>query len=96
MPAEPPLPKLTVTASIVNKLGLHARPAMCFVDLAGTFASSVSVRKDDTEVDGKSIMQMMMLAAGKGSSLDITVEGEDAETAAKKLKALVDGGFEEE
>ncbi|MDI1288934.1 MAG: HPr family phosphocarrier protein [bacterium] len=90
------MPRLTVTATIVNKLGLHARPAMCFVDLAGTFSSAVTVRKDDTEVDGKSIMEMMMLAAGKGSLLSITADGEDAEKATQKLKLLVDDGFEEE
>lgn len=69
---------------------------MCFVDLAGTFSSTVSVRKDDTEVDGKSIMEMMMLAAGKGSVLHITADGDDSEKAVQKLKELVDGGFEEE
>jgi len=90
------VPRVTVTATIVNKLGLHARPAMCFVDLAGTFGSAVTVRKDETEVDGKSIMEMMMLAAGKGSVLAITVDGDDAEKAAARLKELVDGGFEEE
>ncbi len=90
------MPKLTVTTVIINKLGLHARPAMCFVDLAGTFSSAITVRKDETTVDGKSIMEMMMLAASKGAVLEITVEGDDAEIAAKKLKSLVDGGFEEE
>jgi phosphocarrier protein HPr len=81
---------------IVNRLGLHARPAMTFVDLASTFTSEVKVRKADTEVDGKSIMQMMMLAASKGSELEITASGADAEKACTALKALVDGGFEEE
>ncbi len=81
---------------MVNKLGLHARPAMAFVDLAGTFASSVIVRRADIEVDGKSIMQMMMLAAGRGSELEIIADGADAEAAIQALKALVDGGFDEE
>ena len=80
----------------MNRLGLHARPAMVFVDLASTFASSVQVRKGDTEVDGKSIMQVMMLAAGQGSELEIMADGADAERAATELKALVDGGFDEE
>ena len=92
----PLLPRKTVTATVVNKLGLHARPAMAFVDLASTFASDVKVRRGDTEVDGKSIMQMMMLAASKGSQLEITVDGEDSELASDRLKALVDGGFDEE
>lgn len=85
-----------VRAIVVNKLGLHARPAMVFVDLASTFQSEIKVRKDDNEVDGKSIMMMMMLAAAKGSELVITAEGPDAEAASEALKKLVDGGFDEE
>ncbi len=85
-----------VSATIANKLGLHARPAMVFVDLACSFACDVKVAKGDTEVDGKSIMQMMMLAAGKGSVLTITTEGEDAEKAAGALKSLIDAGFDED
>ena len=54
------------------------------------------MRRADTEVDGKSIMQMMMLAASKGSTLEITADGEDADVACEKLRALVDGGFDEE
>jgi phosphocarrier protein len=61
-----------------------------------TFQASVSVRKGDTEVDGKSIMQMMMLAASKGSDLEITAEGADAAKACEALKKLVDSGFDEE
>lgn len=85
-----------ITVTIVNRLGLHARPAMTFVDLASTFPCTVKVRKGETEVDGKSIMQMMMLAASKGSRLDITAEGDQCEKACQALKALVDGGFDEE
>lgn len=86
----------TARATVVNGLGLHARPAMEFVDLAVTFSSEIRVRKEDVEVDGKSIMQMMMLAAGKGAELVITAEGVDADTAVKALKALVDSGFHED
>ena len=82
--------------TITNRLGLHARPAMTFVDLASTFACEVTVKKDDTEVDGKSIMQMMMLAAAQGSSLLIVCDGDDAHDAAAKLKGLVESGFDEE
>ncbi len=82
--------------TIVNRLGLHARPAMCFVDAAGEFVCKVTVKRGDQAVDGKSIMQMMMLAATKGTPLEIVCEGEDAEAAAAALKKLVDGGFEEE
>jgi phosphocarrier protein len=86
----------SVKATVVNRLGLHARPAMVFVDLATTFACDVQVRKGDTNVDGKSIMQVMMLAASQGSELEIVTSGPDAERAAGELKALVDGGFDEE
>ncbi|MBX3379901.1 MAG: HPr family phosphocarrier protein, partial [Phycisphaeraceae bacterium] len=71
--------KVELQVSIVNRLGLHARPAMTFVDLASLFSSEITVRKDDTEVDGKSIMQMMMLAAAQGSTLTIVANGDDAE-----------------
>jgi len=85
-----------VNATVVNRLGLHARPAMAFVDLAGTFAADIKVAKDDTEVDGKSIMMMMMLAAAQGAVLKITAEGADAADACAKLKGLVESGFDEE
>lgn len=88
--------RCTVIATIVNRLGLHARPAMTFVDVASAFSSEIKVRREDTEVDGKSIMQVMMLAASQGSSLEIVAEGEDAEKACEALKKLVDGGFDEE
>lgn len=90
------MPRVETTVTITNRLGLHARPAMTFVDLASTFACEVTVKKDDTEVDGKSIMQMMMLAAAQGSSLLIVCNGDDAEDAAAKLKSLVESGFDEE
>ncbi len=86
----------SITVTIINRLGLHARPAMAFVDLAATFKSSVLVRRDETEVDGKSIMQMMMLAATQGTPLEIVSEGEDAEAALGALCALVERGFDEE
>lgn len=86
----------SITVKIVNRLGLHARPAMTFVDVATTFASTIKVSKGDTEVDGKSIMLMMMLAAGEGSELIITAEGDDAEKALAALKALVESGFDDE
>ena len=88
--------RATVTVTIVNRLGLHARPAMCFVDLASTFQSNVTVRRGDQEVDGKSIMHMMMLAATKGTALEIVADGPDAEKACEALRQLVDGGFDEE
>lgn len=86
----------TINATIVNRLGLHARPAMAFVDAAGRYASTITVRKGGTTVDGKSIMQMMMLAATQGSTLEITAEGEDAEQACDGLARIVAEGFGEE
>lgn len=82
--------------TIVNRLGLHARPAMAFVDLAGTFVSSVQVSRGDQAVDGKSIMQMMMLAATQGTALSITADGPDADACLKALAKLVASGFDEE
>ena len=69
---------------------------MAFVDCASTFKSVVRVRKGDTEVDGKSIMQMMMLAATKGTTLEVTAEGDDAAEALKALDRLIAAGFDEE
>ncbi|MBX3408835.1 MAG: HPr family phosphocarrier protein [Phycisphaeraceae bacterium] len=86
----------SIIVTVVNRLGLHARPAMTFVDLASTFTSGIRVRKGDTEVDGKSIMQMMMLAASQGSDLHVTAEGDDAEEACKAIEKLVQDGFDEE
>lgn len=89
-----------ITATICNRLGLHARPAMAFVDLATGFESAVTVERTDhnpaERVDGKSIMQMMMLAATQGTELLIRAEGPDAPEACKRLKALVDSGFDED
>ncbi|HVZ94702.1 MAG TPA: HPr family phosphocarrier protein [Phycisphaerales bacterium] len=94
------MPTAKQKATIKNRLGMHARPAMVFVDLASTFSSSVTVCKivDDGTgpVDGKSIMQMMMLAATQGTELEISADGEDAAVAAEKLAALVNRGFDEE
>jgi phosphotransferase system HPr (HPr) family protein len=86
----------SASVRIVNRLGLHARPAMAFVDTASTFASAVRVRRGTQEVDGKSIMQMMMLAATRGVELEITAEGPDADAALAALSALVARGFDED
>ncbi len=82
--------------TIKNRLGLHARPAMSFVDAANSFGSEIRVCKGDQEVDAKSIMQMMMLAAGQGTELTVRAQGNDAEDALKALSELVDTGFDEE
>jgi phosphocarrier protein HPr len=75
---------------IKNADGLHMRPAMQFVDTASKFQSSITVSKDDTKVDGKSIMQMSMLAATYGTKLKIKTEGADANEAAEALRELVE------
>jgi phosphocarrier protein len=90
------MPRASVKVVIANRLGLHARPAMCFVDVAAPFSSSISVKRGDQSVDGKSIMQMMMLAATKGTELEIIAEGDDAEPACAALKKLVESGFDED
>ncbi len=92
------MPRQSVIVVIRNRLGLHARPAMSFVDMASGFKCEVTVRREDgTEIiDGKSIMQMMMLAATQGTSLEVVAEGEDAAEACAALKKLVESGFDEE
>ena len=81
---------------IPNKYGLHARPAAEFVKLAGRFRADVLVSKEDMEVNGKSIMGMMMLAAECGSTITIRAAGEDAQDAVADLVGLVERGFGEE
>jgi phosphocarrier protein HPr len=81
---------------IQNKYGLHARPAAEFVKRAHQFASDIWVRKEELEVNGKSIMGMMMLAAEHGSEIVIRATGADAEEAVDSLSTLVTGRFGEE
>jgi len=83
------------TVRIVNQYGLHARPAAEFVKRAGKFGANVWVRKDDVEVNGKSIMGVMMLAAEHGSEITIRASGEDADQAVQALVELVESGFGE-
>jgi phosphocarrier protein len=78
---------------IVNRLGMHARPAAEFVKLAGRFRADIRVEKEGLEVDGKSIMGVLMLAAEHGSELTIRAEGHDAGDALEALCELVNGGF---
>ena len=84
------------TVRIVNRLGLHARPAAHFVRLANRFASDIYVSRDSVEVNGKSIMGVMMLAAEKGANIEIRAEGEDAERAVEDLVSLIERGFDED
>ncbi len=85
-----------ILIQITNQEGLHMRPAMLFVDVAGRFASEITVSKDDTVVDAKSIMQMTMLAATCGSELKIRACGEDASEAVVALRELVEQNFQME
>lgn len=80
---------------IRNKLGLHARPAAMLVQTASKFKSKIKIHKDDQEVDGKSIMGIMTLAAASGSDLRIIVDGDDESDAMKALEQLVETGFGE-
>ena len=82
--------------TIVNKFGLHARPAAQLVKLANTFESEIWVEKDSEQVNGKSIMGLMMLAAGHGSIIAVSAEGVDEEAAIAAVEELVDSGFREE
>ncbi len=86
---------LTREFTITNKLGLHARPAAMFVKVSSAHQSEIWVEKDDEQVNGKSIMGLMMLAAGYGSKLTVTAEGVDAEQAMAQIEALIAGGFSE-
>lgn len=89
---------VTGRATILNRLGLHARPAMSFVQTAMGFQASVTVRRTDGDetVDGKSIMQMLLLAATAGTELEIACDGVDEGAAVAALVKLVDSGFDEE
>lgn len=82
--------------TIQNKLGIHARPAAQFVKAASRFTSEIRVEKDGEEVDGKSIMGLMMLAAGHGSVITVVAEGDDAENAMAAIADLIDRKFEED
>ena len=83
------------TFTVNNKLGIHARPAAQFVKIASRFDCEIRVEKDGEEIDGKSIMGLMMLAAGHGSQLKVTADGNDEEEALTALEGLVDRNFEE-
>ena len=81
---------------VSNKLGIHARPAAMFVRVANRFTCGILVEKDGEKVNGKSIMGLMMLAAGPGSKVILHVKGADAPAAIAELEALVKRKFDEE
>lgn len=84
------------TVEIVNERGLHARASAKFVKLAGSFDAEIQVARDGTSVDARSIMGLMMLAAGIGSSVEISAEGPEATAALDALCELVGNRFDEE
>jgi len=93
------MPKVSKDIVVLNKVGLHARPAMQFVDVANQFSSDIMVRKGGEEpcdADGKSVMQMIILAATQGTPLVIEADGEDAEKAVEALAQLFADKFGEE
>jgi phosphocarrier protein HPr len=94
--AASPSQKIEKEIPIVNRLGLHARPAAMFVRIASRYRAEVWVSKEDEEVNGKSIMGLMMLAAGQGSKLRIRCDGPDADKAMFELEELINARFHED
>jgi len=88
--------KIEKKVKVINKLGMHARPAALFVQTANQFESEIWVKKGKQRINGKSIMGLMMLAAGPGSQLTLIVEGSDANEAAEVLERLFANKFGEE
>lgn len=88
--------KVEKDIAVINRLGLHARPAAMFVRIASRYRCEVWVGKEGEEVNGKSIMGLMMLAAGQGSKLHLRCEGLDAEKALAELEELINARFHED
>ena len=91
-----PAQKIEKEVTILNRLGLHARPAAMFVRIASRHRAEIWVSKEGEEVNGKSIMGLMMLAAGQGSTLRIRCDGPDADKAMEELEDLIKAGFNED
>jgi phosphocarrier protein len=91
-----PAQKIEKELTVVNRLGLHARPAAMFVRIASRHRAEIWVAKEGEEVNGKSIMGLMMLAAGQGSKLRIRCDGPDADNAMEELEELIKAGFNED
>jgi phosphocarrier protein len=85
----------TIELTVSNKMGIHARPAAMIVRLANRFSADILVEKDGEQVNGKSIMGLMMLAAGSGSRLRLIATGSDADKLLEEMKALFERKFEE-
>lgn len=87
---------MTKDFRVYNKLGIHARPAAMFVKLANRFNCDIFVEKDGERVNGKSIMGLMMLAAGPGSTLTVHAQGQDASEALREIELLIKRKFDED
>lgn len=87
---------LTKELTILNSKGIHARPAALFVKTASRFACEILIEKDGETVNGKSIMGLMMLAAGPGSKLTVHANGADAQAALTEIEAILQRKFDEE
>jgi phosphotransferase system HPr (HPr) family protein len=87
---------LAQNIEIINKLGLHARAAAKFVNIASSFSSHVDIEKNGQRINGKSIMGVMMLAAGKGSLITLHIEGDDSTACANALSELINNRFDED
>ena len=87
--------KLERQTEVINRLGLHARASAKLVKSAGRYTSSIQIGTDSETVDGKSIMGLLMLAATQGTTMTITVEGEDAESAMHDIVSLFENRFDE-
>jgi phosphocarrier protein HPr len=85
-----------IELKVMNKLGLHARPAAKIVETTKKFKSEITISKNDVQINAKSIMGVMMLAAEAGSTLIISAEGEDAQEALKEVAILFERKFDEE
>jgi phosphocarrier protein len=86
---------IEVPVTIVNKLGLHARAAAKFVELASRFSSNIDVERNGRRINGKSIMGVMMLAAAKGSEILLIIDGDDEEQACEQITGLIANRFGE-
>jgi phosphocarrier protein len=87
---------ITKELTILNRLGMHARPSAMFVKVCNRFKCEIWVEKDGEQVNGKSIMGLMMLAAGQGSKLRVSCEGSDAAAAMTEIEELIKRRFDEE
>lgn len=96
MPQPNPTESISRELVVTNKMGIHARPAAMFVKVASKFDADVFVEKDGERINGKSIMGLMMLAAGPGSTLLIEVKGKDASQAFAEIEALIANKFDEQ